>query len=430
MKLLLLLKAAVLALVPADADLTSLGELLKEVYDPIIAEQQNLEPFTWREFDENEGDELGGKGWVFDTKQGGNQEGIGARIEKATLPTAGHQRWEQGLVVPKYHYGTFELTGQIIMAAQKNVQAFANARTDEMESLTKDVIKDLNRVIYGDGTGVLCTVKSDEASSQFDTADGMYLRLNQVFTCYTAGTDTVVDTAAGLTITALTPQADGDMRVTYSGADKTLVATNEIVRTGLRADGTAGAIDTEIDGFKVAIDDGTVATTYHGISRTTYPLWSGNVLDNAGTNRNISLDLHQQAEDAIVEMGGMRPDWMRMNLGQRRKFFDLVAPDRRFDSTTFDAGFERLSYNGIQITVDIDHPKNEITYITKSKFKKYTLRPLGILDLDGQTLRQVVGQDLWRGHLGLYANFCTKRPNCHARIIDLQEPTTEQRARG
>jgi len=415
-----------LAFIPAatSADLTTLLGLLKEVYDPMIADQQNLEPFTWREFDENEGDELGGKGWVFDTKQGGNQEGIGARAERGTLPSAGHQRWEQGLVTPKYHYGTFELTGQVILAAQKNIQSFANARTDEMESLTKDVIKDLNRVIYGTGSGVLATANGTSSGTTFDVYDGMYLRLNMEVSLWTTTTE---DINNGV-IASLVPNADGTMTVDI-GVTATGAADGDVV---IRTAGVAAsrATEYEIEGFGAAIDDGTAVNVYHGINRTTYPLWKSNLLDNSGTNRNISLDLHQQAEDAIVEMGGKRPDWMRMNLGQRRKFFDLVAPDRRFDSTTFEAGFERLSYNGIQVTVDIDHPKNEITYITKAMFKKYTLKPLGILDVDGQTMRQVVTQDLWRGHLGLYANFCTKQPNCHARITDLQEPTTEARARG
>lgn len=432
MKLGSLIKTVVLLLIPAitSGDRTTLLELMKEVYDPMIAEQQNLTAFTWNEFDENDTDEmkLGGKGWVFENNMGGNQEGIGARAERGTLPSAGTQRWKQGTVLPKYHYGTWELTGPMIMSAKKNVEAFANSQTSEMQRLTKDVIKDLNRVVWGSGSGQLGLVKSEEAGATFDVsaADSINFRLNMVVDVWVGVTAVIRDTATGLTIDAMAVQADGDMRITLS-VDKTLVAGDMVTRTGARV--PAGG-DNEILGLKAAIDDGTVMVTYHGVSRTTYPLFKGNVLSNGGTLRNMSLDLHQQAIDACSEMGGEEPDWLRMNQGQRRKFFDLVAPDVRFQPMEFRAGFRRLSYNGIEVTVDIDHPRTEATYVTRKEIKKYTMFPLGILDLDGQTMRQVVNQDLWRGHLGLYGNLATKRPNCHARITDLQEPTTTTRARG
>jgi hypothetical protein len=216
------------------------------------------------------------------------------------------------------------------------------------------------------------------------------------------------------------------MRVTYDGAD----ATPLVGDTVRRRDNAVAGVGHEITGIKAIVDDGTVAATFEGITRSTYPLWKGNVLDNAGVQRNLTLDLLQQAEDAVVEMAGMRPDWVRMNFGQRRKFFDLVGGDRRFTSTTFDGGFERLSYNGLTITIDIDHPKNEITLLTKSSIKKYMLRKFGMLDFDGLVLRQVSGYDQWRGYVGMYGNLGSKRPNCNARLTDLVEPTTEVRVRG
>lgn len=428
MKFLNFIPAALRLFVPAitSADRTTIFALMKEVYDPMIAEQQNLTAFTWNEFDENSTDEmkLGGKGWVFENNMGGNQEGIGARAERGTLPSAGHQRWFQGTVLPKYHYGTWELTGPMIMSAKRNIEAFANSQTSEMQRLTKDVIKDLNRVVWGDGTGQLGLVKSDEGGNEFQVsgADAIYFRLNQVIDVFETTTTTIRDSMTARTVDAMAVQADGDVEITYSGAAQTVVANDQITRSGAQAN--------EMLGIKAAIDDGTLLVTYHGVSRTTYPLFKGNVLSNGGTLRNISLDLHQQAIDACQEMGGEDPDWLRMNQGQRRKFFDLVAPDVRFQPMEFRAGFRRLSYNGIEVTVDIDHPRGESTYVRRDKFYKYTMFPLGILDLDGQTMRQVVNQDLWRGHIAMYGNLATKNPNCHARITDLQEPTTTTRVRG
>jgi len=115
-----------------------------------------------------------------------------------------------------------------------------------------------------------------------------------------------------------------------------------------------------------------------------------------------------------------------MNLGQRRKFFDLVSPDKRYASGRIDGGYERLEHNGLELTVDVDAPFNKICYLTKSSIKKYSLRKFGLLDFDGLVLRQVGTKDLWRGYLGVYGNLGSKRPNCNAWVTDLTEPTREQ----
>lgn len=417
----------------SSADLTTLDELMKEVYDPVIQEQQNLEAFTWRDFEDGD-DELGGKGWFFETKMGGNQEGIASIEESGTLPSAGHQRWKQGKILWKLCYGAFELTGPVIEAAKGNLKSFAAARTEEIEGLTRDLIKDFNRQIYGAGDGSLAVCNGTEtaAPDTFDVYDGMYLRLNMLIqvifaTDYRAGFAATVPRQ----ITALTINADGTWTVTLDAGTDPAVNDGDLVSRHGSVFVLAGARTVnEMDGLGVIVDDGTALVTFENISRTTFPLWKGNLLANAGTDRNLSLDLLQQAEDAVQEMAGKRPDWIRMNLGQRRKFNDLVAPDRRFDSKTFDAGYERLSYNGLTFTIDIDHPKNEITMLTKSSIRKYSLRKFGMLDFDGLVLRQVAGKDVWRGYIGMYGNLGSKRPNCNTRLIDLQEPATTQRVRG
>ena len=407
---------------------------MKEVYDPVIEEQQNLEPFTWKDFEDGD-DELGGKGWIFETKMGGNQEGIAAAAESATLPAAGHQRWKQGKILWKLCYGAFELTGPVIEAAKGNLKSFAAARTEEIEGLTRDLIKDFNRQIYGDGKGILALCNGVETGDTFDVYDGFNLRLNmqiQVIEPATPAYITGFALGAPRTIIGLAVNADGTWTVTLdAGTDPVTDDLDEVVRDiSVTIDGTPTRFNNEMDGLGVIVDDGTAAVTFENISRTTFPLWKGNLLANAGTDRNLSLDLLQQAEDAVQEMAGKRPDWIRMNLGQRRKFNDLVAPDRRFSGKTFDAGYERLSYNGLTFTIDIDHPKNEITMLTKSSIRKYSLRKFGMLDFDGLVLRQVAGKDVWRGYIGMYGNLGSKRPNCNSRLIDLQEPSTIGRVRG
>jgi hypothetical protein len=411
-----------------SADLTTLSDLLKEVYDPVIEEQQNLEAFTWKDWEEGD-DELGGEGWVFTTKMGGNQEGIGARAERGTLPEPGRQRWKKGLIYWRLCYGAFELTGPVIEAAKSNLKAFANSRTEEIEGLTRDVIKDFNRQVYGDGTGVMAKCTKANVTTTQEVDDAMYLRINMMIDIYDAANPSAVN-GDSLQITDLTANTDGTADVEFDAAPGTATAINDVL---IREDSAVPdptpanpRTDLEIVGLQAIVDDGTIAATYENITRASYPLWNGHVLDNSGTDRNLALDLMQQAEDATYRAASKRPNWIRMNLGQRRKFFDLVSPDKRYLTGRIDGGYERLEYNGLELTVDVDCPKGKMFFLTKETIKKYSLRKFGLIDFDGLVLRQVTNKDVWRGYIGVYGNLGCKRPNCNSIITDLQEPAEEQ----
>lgn len=417
------------AVTPTAADLTTIAGIFKEVYDPVIAEQQNLEASTWKDFEEGD-DELGGQGWIFETKMQGNQEGIGSRAEKGTLPSAGFQRWVQGLIYWRNVYGAFEITGQAIEAARNNLVAFANSKTEEIEGLTRDTIKDLNRQFYGSGNGELAAVSAiaSDAQKVLYVKVGIYLRTKMMVDVIDTGDGTTrnVDSNQIDTLEAA-PDATYPYRVKVTLAENiaTALAVDDHVVREDSVGTTFGTNDYEIEGLAKIIDDGTNYATYLTISRTTYPAWKGHYLDNSGTARNLSLDLMQQLEDKVTVASGRRPDWLRMNLGQRRKYFDLVGPDKRYMSGRIDGGYERLDYNGNQLTVDVDHPPGEITALCKATIKKYFLRKLGLLDFDGLVLRQESGKDNWLGYVGSYLNLGCKRPNCNARLIDLVEPANE-----
>jgi hypothetical protein len=219
-----------------SADLTNLSEALKRVYDPVIKDQTNKEPFTYNEFSEGD-DELGigGEGWFFGAKMGGNQEGIGARPERGTLADAGYQRWKQGKIYWKLTYGSFEITGPAIEASKRNPMAFARLRTDEIKELTRDVIKDYNFQVWGKGDGVLDTVSADGPSAKtmyvYDRA--LWLRLNMKVTIWNAGALRHAD-VDGVKITSPTTTPESGASRTSPGSMATRSFGTETRRRVLR----------------------------------------------------------------------------------------------------------------------------------------------------------------------------------------------------
>jgi hypothetical protein len=412
------------ALAVTSADLTTLDDGMKRMYVPMVAEQQNLAAVAYKEFaDGDDGEpDVGGQGLYFTTHMGGNQEGIGSRSERDDLPAAGRQRYKQGFIKWFYDYGTVEITGPAIHAAKNNVQAFANLKTKEVQGITADKIKDYNRQVYGKGDAVLATVTADgPAANTFYVDDPMYLRKNMMIDVWNAN----VNAIDSRQITDITLDGTG-WYVTYDGAD-VAAANGWLV---IREDNASlvGGVRTpkEIEGLQKIIDDGTVASTYLNISRTANPLWNGHVLDNGGAKRNITEDLLFEAEDRIVRATGESWDYLRTGLGQKRKYFDICKGDRRYMTGVFDAGYERLDFNGRKITIDIDCPKGKWFMAQKRQIKKAVLRPFGVLDEDGKVLRQVAGKDLWRMHIGQYWNLYSLHGNACAIIADLNEPTQSE----
>ncbi len=100
-----------------------------------------------------------GKQVQFDTHIGRNS-GIGARGLRENLPTAGAQKYKQANLYLKNLYGTIEVDGQLFEQAADNYNAFINVVDNEIKGLKRDLSQDLNRQIYGDGTGKLATVAS------------------------------------------------------------------------------------------------------------------------------------------------------------------------------------------------------------------------------------------------------------------------------
>jgi hypothetical protein len=112
-----------------------------------------------------------GKEVVFDTHIGRNQ-GIGARNVREKLPTAGAQKYKQAHLYLKNLYGSIEVDGQLFEQAAEDYQAFINVVDNEIKGLRRDLAVDMNRQIYGDGSGTLAVVAEAATASttvEFDS---------------------------------------------------------------------------------------------------------------------------------------------------------------------------------------------------------------------------------------------------------------------
>lgn len=98
--------------------------------------------------------------------------GIGAGTETGNLPEASGNNYVQFVSSLKNLYGTIEISDKAIRASANNEGAFVNLLNDEMQSLIRSSSFNFGRMLYGDGSGSLCTIET-VGSDNLVTADSV-----------------------------------------------------------------------------------------------------------------------------------------------------------------------------------------------------------------------------------------------------------------
>ena len=395
--------------------LSNYDPLLKDAYEGGVREQLNQDIPMFRVLDETDR-EWSGRRVVFPIHTTRNS-GVGARAERATLPTAGQQGHETVVVSATYQYGRGSLTGQTLAAGK---HAFAAAMATELDGITRDLKVDLGRQVWGTGDGRLAQVSTNGASSTSVAVYNRYARPGQPGLRYISQGQ-LLDFG---TVASPTAQASSQtvISVSISQNPNTTDDTLTVSNSALTVSGTttfifnrgAGGAGIECLGIQALVDVYTEANmwgsnafygaTIQGIARSTVQAWNATVLANSGTARILDGNLMQVAFDKIHTDTGEDPDCMFGHHDVVRAFLDHVSADRRYMSKDFDAGRSALSYNGVSIERDRLAPYNSLLVFKKSAIKKYTLKDIGFADEDGAILSRVSNTDEWEFFISTYFN--------------------------
>lgn len=433
----------------AYADLTNLTDILKNVYGEGLTNQFKDEKTTYNQFSKSDR-KPGGKGYVFGIRYARTQS-TGGRAESAPLPDPFTGQKDNGTIVPRYIYGAIRLTGPAVSAAKANMMAFVDGLADEMEDIYQSILVDLNRQCHGDGFGLIATASvignASTAATWALTCDNdtgvMYAQEGMVVDFYN-GT-AIRTTAAGHRISVITPstkviqfEQGGQTYLTnhplvaarsYINSTTALGVNEKMVKMGMQLASHA-TTDTpyEITGLDGIFDDGTLLASFEGITVASYPKWQANVISNASVNRELSIDLMLNACDMTRMRSGMNVDLIRMGMGQRRKYANLLMPEVRYQPTKLLGGYETLTFSGgdgsIELLIDPLTQQNKMYFQPRDIVKKYELEPLGWGNLDGDQMHRRQGYDEWDLFLRLYTNLGCEQRNALTVMKDLVEPET------
>lgn len=396
------------------ATLTTVNAITKEVYQGKLQSWLQNEAVAIRRIEgSSEGVEsqVGGKYVTFPVKVRRNA-GIGYRNELEKLQDAGQQGYTSVRVPLRYGYGRVNMSRQTMRLADKNYQAFASAMDEEMTGLKDDILKDSNRIVYGDASGKLAAVP--DATTTLNTAVVDTVQYLEV------GFQVDIGTAAQLTgatapatnrqITAIN---DTTNTITFDGAAVSLSANSIVVRTG--------NYNREPNGLRSIVTNSGVL---QNVDPTVESKWKATVDANGGTPRALSEGMLITNTDRVRVNGG-RTSILLSGLGVRRAYFNLLSQQRRYANTkSFAGGFEALEFhNGrsIPFVDDPDAPAGTIYGLDESKLKIYRDEPWSWVDDDGNVWKWVKDYDAFEALLAQYWEFATSQRNAHFRIDDIIE---------
>jgi len=436
------------------ATVATIVETLKNVYGEGLVNQFNDETITYNQFPKSDKTPAG-NGYIFGIRYA-RAQGTGARADDTILPDPLTGKKDQGTIVPKYNYGSIKITGPAIEIGKGNAAAFVDTLADEIDDIYQSIVVDMNRQCHWDGFGQLGRLSAGASytgnatwAGTFDNDIGvMYFQEGQMVDMYasagaTLAGDTTVTCAAASRILSINPSTKVVIfetpSATYlnghpyaSGATNTnavtIVAGSMAVKMGAR-DLAWASTDTAVEmvGLDGLYDDGTLLATFENITCATYPKWKANIISNSSVNRELSLDLMINACDLTRIRTGKKVTKMRMGLGQRRKYANLLMPDVRFAPTILKGGYETLTFSGgdgsIEMVIDPMTQPNRIYFEPDGVIQKYELAPLGWGNLDGSQLHQVANRDAYSAFLRIYANLGCEQRNSLTLLKDLSEPS-------
>lgn len=396
-------------------DLSSIAGALKRVYGE-YEKQQNLKHRAIDEISKSLTKySPGGAGYYGAINEYGN-ESVGAISETESFRTIDNESYQQFVVVPKVLVAPIEFSGLVAAAADQDEEAFVSVVVDALDMAKERLLKDENRQFFGLGNGLLASPAGNvsSAATSFSVDSAQYLRANMVIDIFNGATKTV-DSKRILDV-------DKTSNVVYfsTSLSAALITTDALVKENIRD--SAASDGKEMMGLRGIVDDGTDLTTFENLDASSKRIWRGRRIN--ASSANLTSDLLQRLLDDVQVLGGEAPDTIIMHQKQRRKYLDIVVPQKRYAEQKMDAGFSKLEFNGIELWLDIDCQDDTVYAITKKHIQKFELEPLAMGKHEGSdTFLRKVNNDAFQAYWRHYCNFGTGKRNAHGKIVSLAKPS-------
>jgi hypothetical protein len=364
-----------------------------------------------------------GKEVIFDTHIGRNQ-GIGARGVREKLPLAGAQKYKQAHLYLTNLYGSIEVDGQLFEQASEDYQAFINVVDNEIRGLKKDLSNDLNRQVYGDGSGKLAVVSAQPSSSTLTVDSTNWLEEGMVIDIVdpTTGVKQQSGAASSIEITAIN-ETTGVITVTGTlGTFNTNISAGDIL---VRSSNGVNSFGKEWTGLGAIVK---ATGSLHDIDPATYPVWKSTVeaLGVPGTSTGTLTELALINLVQKVDKKGGDVDVMLASPGVFNAYWDLRQGLRQFtNGATLEGGQRAFTFDAvgkpIKFVSDYAAPKGTLYALSSKEIVVNRKKDWAWMDRDGSMWSRVADTDAYEARIYQYSQLGTYRRNAHAVLSNITE---------
>lgn len=395
--------------------LTFASEAIKLVYGDLHEQLRDKNPALQLIESSSANITRNGKEVIFDTHIGRNQ-GIGARGVREKLPTAGAQKYKQAHLYLTNLYGSIEVDGQLFEQAAEDYQAFINVVDMEITGLKRDLAVDLNRQVYGDGSGTIATVVSIDGDEI--TVDSVHwVQEGMVLTGIDTGTGAVADSGNQLEVVAIDEATNV---ITVTGTISALAADDVLVR----ASNTTHSYGKEWTGLAAIVDD---VSELHEIDPAEYPVWKATKVDisSGGTPGTLTELALINLVQSVDKKGG-DVDVMLASPGVFNAYWNLLQGLRQFtNGATLTGGQRAFSFDAlgkpIKFVSDYAAPANTLYALSSKEIVVNRKRDWSWMDRDGSMWSRVADTDAYEARYFQYSQLGTYRRNAHAVLTGIAE---------
>lgn len=337
--------------------------------------------------------------------------GIGAGTEDGDLPVSAENKYEQFVLSLKNLYGKIEISDKAIRASESSTGAFVNLLNAEMEGLIRASTFNFGRMLYGDGTGFLASIESNETNSV--TVDSVINLMEGMVVDVVSSSGSPIKTT--LRIVAIDRP---NKVVTFGGNVFTKSAYDEADYKLC----VQGSYNNEITGLGAIFKN---SGSLYGLSRDTFN-WLVPVMKDISSGsekQDISDITIQSLVDELDENADSKVDFIVCSSGVKRNYQKYLASYRsNIDVLNLEGGFKAISYNGIPLMSDRFVPANTMYLLNTKEFNLHQLCDWQWLETEeGRIIKQVPGRAVYQATLVKYADLICNKPSGQAMLTGIKE---------
>lgn len=327
--------------------------------------------------------------------------GIGAGDEAGALPGAYGSNYVQFVSTLKNLYGQIEISDKAIRASADGRGAFTDLLNSELESLLSASKFNLGRMLYGDGSGKLCTINAPTSGS-YPVSDTRNLIEGMVVDTYTSSGAL---SNSGLRIAYVDRDAK---KVTFASSPTTEITASSVMYI-------QGSKDKEITGLGAIFDK---SKPLYGCERSAYPFLAPY---QKAVDGGIDEILIQKTIDRLEYNANSNVDFIAVSADVKYAYQDYLKQYKRnVDVMELAGGYKTLSYNGIPFVYDRFIEDGSMYLLDTTAFKLHQLCDWRYLENEnGKILRQTQGKPTYTATLVKYCDLICARPNGQAKLTGI-----------